>query len=91
MKISPLGQYSKSQKQKAPASVESRMGGKKKKYGTVYPFAVDQMLHPYTIQTASNSVALKAIWVHTNSQRCSNQSTNLRKKKHSFVSRNGRC
>jgi hypothetical protein len=35
-----LGQYSKkSQKRKAPASVEGRMGGKKKKCGTVYPLA----------------------------------------------------
>jgi hypothetical protein len=76
MKISPLGQYSKSQKRKAPVSVESRMGGKKKKCGIVDPFAADQMLHPYIIQTASNSVALTAFGVHTNSQRCSNQSTN---------------
>jgi len=75
--FSPLGQYSKeSQKRKAPASAESRKGGKKKKCGIVYPFATDQMLHPYMIQTASNSVALKATGVHTNPQRCSTQSTN---------------
>jgi len=38
--FSPLGQYSKkSQKKKASASVECRMGGKEQKCGTVYAFA----------------------------------------------------
>ena len=37
-----LGQYSKkSQKRKASGSVESRVGGEKKKCGTVYPFAAE--------------------------------------------------
>jgi len=40
--VSPLGQYyMNSQKRKPPASVESRMGGKKKKCGIVYPFAAE--------------------------------------------------
>jgi len=52
------------------------MEGKKKKCGIVYPFAADKMLHPYMIQTAPNSVALKATGVHTNPQRRSTQSTN---------------
>ena len=40
--FSPLGQYSKkSQYRKALASVEFRMGGKKKKCSIVYPFAAE--------------------------------------------------
>jgi len=70
--FSPLGQYSKkSQKRKAPASVESRMG----------PFRCwNQMLCPYIIPTASNYVALKATGVHTNPQK--DAATNSKKKKH---------
>jgi len=40
--FSPLGQYSKkSQNRKAVASVESRLGGKKKNCGIVYPFVAE--------------------------------------------------
>ena len=61
----------KSQKRKAPASVESRMGRKKNKCGILSPLLLkleDHMLHPYIIQTALNCVALKATAVHTNPQ-----------------------
>jgi len=43
-------------KRKVPASVETRMGGKKENRGIFYPFA-------------SNCVALKATGVHTNPQK----------------------
>ena len=55
---------------KAPASVESRMGGRNKECGIVYPSAAEirgsdaMSLH----QTASNCVALKAAGVRTNPQ-----------------------
>ena len=55
----------KSQKRKASASVEPRMGGKKKNSGIVYPTAAE-MLHTYINQTASNCVALKVTGVHIN-------------------------
>ena len=73
-------------KKKAPPSVQSRMGGKKKKCGIVYPLLLkleDQMVCPYTIQTASNCVALKAAVVHTNPQK--DAVTNSRKKKHGHL------
>ena len=67
--FSPMGQYSeKSQKRKALASVEFRVGGKKKKCGIVYPFVAlklwDQMLQPYKP-----------------AERCNNQSTNSRERR----------
>jgi len=62
----------KPEKRKALTSVESRMGGKKKKCGIVYFFAAEtrgsnamSLHHP----TASNCVALKATLVHTNLQK----------------------
>lgn len=68
----PLGQYSvKSQKRMAPASVESRMGGRNKNVALSTLLLLklgDQMLCPYIIQTASNCVALKAAGVRTKLQ-----------------------
>jgi len=67
------------------ASVESRMGGKNKKCGLVYPFAAEirgsnaTSLHPKSFKlcgTESYCGSYEPI------ERCSNQSTNLRKKKH---------
>ena len=67
----------KSQKRKAPASVESRMGGRNKKCGIVYPSAAEirgsdamSLHHPN-----SGTVALKAAGVRTNPQ--NNVATNL--------------
>jgi len=46
----------------------------------------DQMLCPYIIQTASNS-GTESYWVsYISADRCSNQSTNLGKKKHCHLS-----
>ena len=70
--FSPLRQYSKrSPKRKGLASVQSRMGGKKKKCGLSSLLLLklwEQMLCPYINQTATNCVALKATGVHTNPQ-----------------------
>jgi len=85
--FSSLGQYAKkSQKRKAPASVESRMGGKKKKCGTVYPWAAEtrgsnavSLHHPNSFKLCGT----ESYWgSYTPAERCSNQSTNLGKKKH---------
>ena len=68
--FSPLGNYSKkSQKRKALASLESRMGGKKRKKVTLLLKLGDKMLRPYIIETASKCVAMKADGVHTNLQK----------------------
>jgi len=71
------------------------MGGKKKKCGIIYPFAAEtrgsnaiSLHHPNSFKlygTERNWGSYKL------AERCINQSTNSRKKKQSFVSRNSRC
>ena len=88
--FSPLGQYSmKSQNRKAVASVESRMGGKKKKCDIVYPFAAEtrgsnamSLHHPDTFKLCGTERKWDS---YKPAERCSNQSTNSRKKKHSHL------
>jgi len=79
----------KSPKRKAPASVESRMGGKKKEICDVYPFAAEtrgsnamSLHHPNTFKLCGT----ESYWgSYKPTERCSNQSTNSGKKKHSHL------
>jgi len=74
--------FIKSQKRKASASAESRIGGKKKKCGIVYPFAAEtrgsNAMSPH--QKASNC-GTESYWgSYKPTKSCSNQPTNSRKK-----------
>ena len=84
-----MGQYSmKSQKRKAPASVESRMGGRNKKCVIVYPSAAETRGSDAMSLHHQNSFKLcgtESCWgSYKPTERCSNQSTNSRKKNTHF-------